>query len=259
MDHFVTQKKEIYQVVLDIIKNTPCYNAFIISANVPEIYMQQFLLTIKKAKKSSFYQFDLDNKSCQNDVELFQEILDVCPKITCINLGEPLELSSTDAYRGRHQAMTNSDHQELKFVKHIPQGKFYGKPTPDTLITNEIKISEAYKTFFGISTGLIHPKKGREGEPENRPTSRKKRTPRAVVIQEPLSRAIKASKHESRLQHQFSGSSEGAGMRLEVSDELTGKFANSDEGADTSPEVQDESKDKSEARDDLDDWGSTDD
>ncbi|GJU50987.1 hypothetical protein Tco_1220542 [Tanacetum coccineum] len=89
MDPFNTQKEETYQVVLDIIKNTPCYNAFLISADVPKICMQQFWLTIKKVKKSSFYQFDIDHKTCQIDVEL------------CINLGEHLELSSTDAYRGR--------------------------------------------------------------------------------------------------------------------------------------------------------------
>ncbi|GJS74420.1 hypothetical protein Tco_0707261 [Tanacetum coccineum] len=49
------------------------------------------------------------------------------------------------------------------------------------------------------------------------------------------------------------------GLRPEVYDELTGNFADSDEGAGTSLEVPDESKDKSETRDDLDDWGSTDD
>ncbi|GJZ92558.1 hypothetical protein Tco_0664623 [Tanacetum coccineum] len=105
-----------------------------------------------------------------------------------------------------------------------------------------------------------------EGEPSNRPTGIKKRKPKAVVIQEPPSvpvkktpessrklkgikllsdasqfkidthRAIKASKRESIFQHQTGGSSEGAGLRPEVSDELTRNFANLDEGAGTSPE-----------------------
>ncbi|GKD10740.1 hypothetical protein Tco_1190425 [Tanacetum coccineum] len=58
MDPTLTQKEEKYQVMLDIIKNTPCY-------------MQQFWFTIKKVKKSSFYQFDIDNKTCKIDVEVF--------------------------------------------------------------------------------------------------------------------------------------------------------------------------------------------
>ncbi|GJR13250.1 hypothetical protein Tco_0795902 [Tanacetum coccineum] len=41
----------------------------------------QFWLTIKKVKRSSFYQFDIDNKTCQIDVELFREILDICPRV----------------------------------------------------------------------------------------------------------------------------------------------------------------------------------
>ncbi|GKC48856.1 hypothetical protein Tco_1071601 [Tanacetum coccineum] len=81
MDPSVTQKEETYQVILDINKNTPFYNAFLISADVPVIYMQQFWLTIKKVKKSSFYQFGIDNKTCQIDVEIFQEILRICPKV----------------------------------------------------------------------------------------------------------------------------------------------------------------------------------
>ncbi|GJT16109.1 hypothetical protein Tco_0874815 [Tanacetum coccineum] len=65
IDPTITQKEETYQVILDIIKNTTYYNAFLITANVLKIYMQQFWFTIKKVKKSSFYQFDIDNKMCQ--------------------------------------------------------------------------------------------------------------------------------------------------------------------------------------------------
>ncbi|GJZ72375.1 hypothetical protein Tco_0636226 [Tanacetum coccineum] len=77
----ITQKEETYQVILDIIKNTPCYNAFLITTDVPVIYMQQFWCTIKKVKKSSFYQFDIDNKTCQIDVELFRQILNISPRV----------------------------------------------------------------------------------------------------------------------------------------------------------------------------------
>nr|GFA81804.1 hypothetical protein [Tanacetum cinerariifolium]GFB03440.1 hypothetical protein [Tanacetum cinerariifolium] len=75
IDPTITQNEETYQVILDIIKNSPCYNAFLSTADVPEIYMQQFWFTITKVKKSSIHQFDLDNKKCQIDVELFHKIL----------------------------------------------------------------------------------------------------------------------------------------------------------------------------------------
>ncbi|GJZ20980.1 hypothetical protein Tco_0558019 [Tanacetum coccineum] len=59
IDPSMTQWEETFQVALDILKNTTFYNAFLISANVPEIYTQQFWLTIENVKKSSSYQFDL--------------------------------------------------------------------------------------------------------------------------------------------------------------------------------------------------------
>ncbi|GKD62046.1 hypothetical protein Tco_1299555 [Tanacetum coccineum] len=81
IDPTITQKEETYQVILDIIKNTTYYNAFLITANALEIYMQQFWFTIKKVKKSSFYQFDIDNKMCQIDVELFRQIIDISLRV----------------------------------------------------------------------------------------------------------------------------------------------------------------------------------
>ncbi|GJT97734.1 hypothetical protein Tco_1093252 [Tanacetum coccineum] len=46
----VPQKEETFQVVIDLIKNSTCFKAFTISADIPEIFMQQFWYTIKKVK-----------------------------------------------------------------------------------------------------------------------------------------------------------------------------------------------------------------
>ncbi|GJU02625.1 hypothetical protein Tco_1112963, partial [Tanacetum coccineum] len=50
------QKKETFQVIIDVIKNSTCFKAFTITTEVPEIFMQQFWYTIKK-------------------------ILDICPRV----------------------------------------------------------------------------------------------------------------------------------------------------------------------------------
>nr|GEU97185.1 hypothetical protein [Tanacetum cinerariifolium] len=42
------QKEETFQVIIDVIKNSTCYKAFIISAQVLKIFMQQFWYTVKK-------------------------------------------------------------------------------------------------------------------------------------------------------------------------------------------------------------------
>ncbi|GJR91136.1 hypothetical protein Tco_0215147 [Tanacetum coccineum] len=77
----VPQKEETFQVVLYIIKASPCFKAFTITADVPEIYMQQFWFTIKKTKKNPFYEFGLADKKFSIDVELFRKILDIYPRV----------------------------------------------------------------------------------------------------------------------------------------------------------------------------------
>ncbi|GJZ58425.1 hypothetical protein Tco_0613919 [Tanacetum coccineum] len=181
MDPSVTQREETYQVVLDIIKNTPFYNAFLISADVLEIYMQQFWLTITKMHQRW---------------RTFGAIINRCLS------GKML---SNDRLRpSRIRILLGSYHKaNVDYAALIWEDLQYQ-------IDNQIETE----------------------------------------------RVIKASRCESRFQHQTGGLSEGAGLRPEVPDELTGKFADSDEGAGTSLEVLDESEDKSKPRDELDDWGS---
>ncbi|GJX01092.1 hypothetical protein Tco_0185005 [Tanacetum coccineum] len=62
IDPTKTQKDPTYQVVLDALALTTCYPAFLITADVPEIYMQQFWFTINK-KDSITYRFKIDKKS----------------------------------------------------------------------------------------------------------------------------------------------------------------------------------------------------
>ncbi|GJZ84671.1 hypothetical protein Tco_0650010 [Tanacetum coccineum] len=96
-----TQKEATYQVVLDTLTLSPCYNAFLITADVPEIYMHQFWFTISKIKDSSTYKFKLDNKTFKIGVEVFREVLQICPRLPNQSHGEPSLLSSTDVFLGK--------------------------------------------------------------------------------------------------------------------------------------------------------------
>nr|GEY27684.1 uncharacterized mitochondrial protein AtMg00810-like [Tanacetum cinerariifolium]GEY30193.1 uncharacterized mitochondrial protein AtMg00810-like [Tanacetum cinerariifolium] len=64
-----TQEEPTYQVVLDTLALTTCYPAFLITASVPVIYMQQFWATIKRHDSS--YQFKIDNKRFYVDMETY--------------------------------------------------------------------------------------------------------------------------------------------------------------------------------------------
>ncbi|GKA15636.1 putative ribonuclease H-like domain-containing protein [Tanacetum coccineum] len=75
------QREETYQVTLEAFKLSPCYPAFQITVEVPEIYMHQFWTTIKKIENSDAYNFKLEKKEFRVDTEVFREILQICPRI----------------------------------------------------------------------------------------------------------------------------------------------------------------------------------
>ncbi|GKA22389.1 hypothetical protein Tco_0708351, partial [Tanacetum coccineum] len=219
-----------------------------------------FWFTVKKVKKSSSYQFDIDNKTCQIDVELFQEILDNIPRVPNQEFTvPPLNDSLIDflpelGYKG--QLRHNS---KIKKPEDVRSCLIPGLPMPSytTSCLNTNKSPRDKKATAASKKKRAKKMESSDEESEEEEERLTRRKPRAAQFQIDTQKAIKASKQSSRFQHQSGGSNEGASRRPEVSDEPIEKSADSDEGAGTSPEVPDETKDKSKARDDLDDWGST--
>ncbi|GKF85811.1 hypothetical protein Tco_0253638, partial [Tanacetum coccineum] len=117
----VPQKEETFQVILDIIKASPCFKAFTITADVPEIYMQQFWFTVKKLKKTPFYEFGLDDKKFTVDVEVFREILDICPRVLNEDFGVPLSEEDLLAFLVELRYKGPLDHLAKMFVDHMHQ------------------------------------------------------------------------------------------------------------------------------------------
>ncbi|GJT14057.1 hypothetical protein Tco_0861099 [Tanacetum coccineum] len=75
------------QVALDALKLTPFYNAFEISADVPEIYMQEFWVTISRHHSS--LHFKLNGKIHTVNVDNFRDMLKICPKLPGQKFEEP--------------------------------------------------------------------------------------------------------------------------------------------------------------------------
>ncbi|GJV94641.1 hypothetical protein Tco_1546218 [Tanacetum coccineum] len=80
-------KEPTLQVVLDALKLTPFYNAFEISANVPEIYMQEFWVTVTRHHSS--LRFKMHGKSHTVNVDNFRDMLKICPKLPGQKFEEP--------------------------------------------------------------------------------------------------------------------------------------------------------------------------
>nr|GEX35937.1 retrovirus-related Pol polyprotein from transposon TNT 1-94 [Tanacetum cinerariifolium] len=137
------QKEEIFQVVIDIIKNSTCFKAFTISVDVLKIFLQQFWYTIKKAQNTNSYEFLLANKKCVVNADVFRTILDICPRVEGVNF--------TDV---------SDDDTALDFSLNLDI-KEYGLPIPKEMLTDAIKCSKSYQMSIKYSTHQIHPKKSR--------------------------------------------------------------------------------------------------
>nr|GEX25204.1 hypothetical protein [Tanacetum cinerariifolium] len=138
IDPTKARKEPTYQVILYIVKLSPCYNTFVITTDVPKIYMQQFWLIVSKVKDSSLYPFQLDNKKFKIGIELFCEILIICPRVPNKKFVAPQPYDAI-----------------VTFIKSLGY--------KDVMVNNDIKNSKAYQTHLSISTGVVIPKKTSKG------------------------------------------------------------------------------------------------
>nr|GFD27286.1 hypothetical protein [Tanacetum cinerariifolium] len=72
-------KEATLQVVYDVLRNSPLFRAFQVTADVPEIYMQEFWAIAKLHHHS--IRFKIDTRKSVLDLEAFREMLHISPRI----------------------------------------------------------------------------------------------------------------------------------------------------------------------------------
>nr|GEX85526.1 MAK10-like protein [Tanacetum cinerariifolium] len=75
----ITFKESTLQLVYDVLRLTPFFKAFLVIADVPEIYMQEFWATTIVNHHS--IRFKMDNKKHIINLESFREMLHICPRL----------------------------------------------------------------------------------------------------------------------------------------------------------------------------------
>ncbi|GKC58619.1 integrase, catalytic region, zinc finger, CCHC-type containing protein, partial [Tanacetum coccineum] len=74
------QREPTFQVVLDALALTPCYFAFLITSEIPEVYIHQFWDSVYK--HDTFYRFKMDKrKRYKLTLEIFRDIFKICPRV----------------------------------------------------------------------------------------------------------------------------------------------------------------------------------
>nr|GFA34805.1 hypothetical protein [Tanacetum cinerariifolium] len=82
----IQSKESTLQVVYDVLRNSPFFRAFLVMADVLEIYMQEFWATAKLHHNS--IRFKMDTKKSILDLEAFREMLHISPRIPSQSFAE---------------------------------------------------------------------------------------------------------------------------------------------------------------------------
>nr|GEY27457.1 hypothetical protein [Tanacetum cinerariifolium] len=75
----IKSKESTLQLVYDVLRLTSFFKAFLVIADVPEIYMQEFWATATVHHHS--IRFKMDNKKHIVNLEFFKEMLHICPRL----------------------------------------------------------------------------------------------------------------------------------------------------------------------------------
>ncbi|GJV14798.1 hypothetical protein Tco_1360121 [Tanacetum coccineum] len=144
----VTSKEATLQVVYDVLKLTPFYKAFQVTADVPEIYMQEFWVSAYMHNRS--VRFKMNNKKHILNLDQFRDILQICPKVGNKKFEEPplekeiLAFLANLGHSGEIRKITdvnvNKLHQPWRSFAAIINKCLSGKPSYDSLRLSQAQI-----------------------------------------------------------------------------------------------------------------------
>nr|GEZ36948.1 hypothetical protein [Tanacetum cinerariifolium] len=145
----IQSKESTLQVVYDVLRISPFFKAFLVTADVPEIYMQEFWATSYVHQHS--IRFKMDTRKNIVDLEAFREMLHISPRVPGQSFDElPFEEEILDFLRflgHSAQIKTLSDNtQQYGAILHIE-------------FTNEdIRNTKDYKEYYACATEEAAPK-----------------------------------------------------------------------------------------------------
>ncbi|GJX12038.1 hypothetical protein Tco_0201897 [Tanacetum coccineum] len=96
-----------------VMVNSLRFKDFTISADVLEIFMQQFWYSIKKVQGTDSYEFILANKKCVVNADVFRTILDICPRVEGVNFIDVPDDDTTLVFLIKLGYKENVDYPEL--------------------------------------------------------------------------------------------------------------------------------------------------
>nr|GEZ73818.1 hypothetical protein [Tanacetum cinerariifolium] len=127
----IQSKESTLQVVYDVLHRSPFFKAFLVTADVPEIYIQEFWATAYVHQHS--IRFKMDTRNNIVDLEAFREMLHIRPRIS----GTPRLIT----YKEYYACATREAAPKPKASARRKRGGFASSTTPPTPIPTPTPIT----------------------------------------------------------------------------------------------------------------------
>nr|GEY30462.1 retrovirus-related Pol polyprotein from transposon TNT 1-94 [Tanacetum cinerariifolium] len=187
----IASKESTLQLVYDVMRLTSFFKAFLVTADVPKIYMQEFWATATVHHHS--IRFKMDNKKHIVNLESFREMLHICPRLPHQPFAEPpfeedilsflWFLRHSGVIRRLTDVNINKLHQPwrsfaaiinkcltgkssgydslrddhmfttIKLVSRHQNTQQFSAMLPIELTNTDIRNSDAYKEYYEVATG----------------------------------------------------------------------------------------------------------
>nr|GEU45544.1 hypothetical protein [Tanacetum cinerariifolium] len=146
----IKSKESTLQVVYDVLKLTPFYKVFLVTADVPKIYMQELWATATVQHYS--IRFKMNNKKRIVNLDYFREMLQICPIIPNQQFDE---LPFEEEIIAFLKELGHSG--EIKMITDTSKHSTGGAIFPVKLTNEAIRNSESYKEYYAIASGAEPP------------------------------------------------------------------------------------------------------
>nr|GEY88228.1 hypothetical protein [Tanacetum cinerariifolium] len=214
---YIQLKESTLQVVYDVLRQSPFFKAFLVTADVPEIYMQEFWATAYVHQHSVI--FKMDTRKNIVDLESFREMLHISPRIktlTDVNVNKlyqpwrsfaaVINKCLTRKSSGFDNLRDDILFSTIKVVSRHQNTQQYGAILPIELTTEGIRNTKAYKEYYACATGEATPKpkasarkkKGGSASFTTPPTPIATPTPTTTVVAAPRLSAAAKGKQPAR-------------------------------------------------------------
>nr|GEY91931.1 hypothetical protein [Tanacetum cinerariifolium] len=176
----ISSKESTLQLVYDVLRLSPFFKAFLVTADVLEIYMQEFWATATVHHYS--IRFKMDNKKHIVNLESFREMLHICPRLPGQTFDEPpfeeeiLAFLQSLGHAGEIKRLTDVEHKDtkksnemyyprftkmfttIKLVSRHQNTQQFGAILPIELTNADIRNSDTYKEYYAVAAGATPPK-----------------------------------------------------------------------------------------------------